>query len=902
MKEELPKVPSERSEHEPVTRIPTWQALMLEHSACALAFLDASSLCMGAVNPAFARMHGHTVEELTGRLLLDLWAPEARGEAERSLRLAQETGRHAFEARHVHRDGGTFPVLLDITGVRDGQEEAMGYVLSAFDLTRQKALEAALRESEQRFHRIIGIAREGIWTIDAESRTTYANPRMAEMLGYTVQEMQGMSMFEFMDEEGRQIAARNVERRKSGIKEQHDFKLKCKDGSALWSLMETSPILGPDGSYQGALAMVTDITTRVNAERELRRSEERLAMTLLSIGDAVISTDEQGRIDLMNPIAEKLTGCSQREARGRPLEEIFVIVSEGTRAPVESPVRRALGEGLIVGLANHTLLISRDGTERPIADSAAPIRDASHGISGAVLVFRDQTEERRRQDQLRQSEQRLREAQRLARLGSWEWDLRTHQVTWSDELYRIHGLQPRELPLTYDTFLAKFHPEDRQKSESALQASIQAVHPFSFDHRIIRPDGSVRVLHAQGGVGLDAQGKPARLMGTGQDITERKEMEGKLVLADRMASLGTLAGGVAHEINNPLSFVTSNLEFIMAELQQLFKGQHTQQVHELLEAIRESRHGADRMRRIVLDLKAFSRPGDEALVPTDVNKVIEFSIKITWNEIRHRARLVSDLGELLPVLASESRLSQLFVNLLVNAAQAIPEGNVDQNEIRLRTRGEGGRVIIEIRDTGRGIPPDVRQRMFDPFFTTKPTVGTGLGLSICHSIVTKLGGEIQVESQVGQGALFRVVLPAAPAVPAASRLEHEAPLPLARRSRVLIIDDEPMVGKSLRRLLGSEHEVEVLAHAGEAVARIRAGERFDTILCDLLMPEVSGMGVYRALSEAAPDQARRIIFMTGGAFTAEALEFLSQVPNPKVDKPIDFEALRVLLRKRTQER
>ncbi|HYO56271.1 PAS domain S-box protein [Archangium sp.] len=898
MLERPPKAPSERSEHEPVAQDPILRARMLEHSTVGLAFLGADSQRLEAMNPAFARMHGHTLEELTGRPLLELCAPEARDEVERNLRLVRETGRHTFEALHVHGDGSTFPVLLELIEVQDAREGPAGHVLNAFDLTRQKALEAALRESERRFHRIIETAREGIWTIDVESRTNYANQRMAEMLGYTVDEMLGMSMFDFMDEEGRLIAARNVERRKSGIVEQHDFKLKRKDGSALWTLMETNPILGPDGGYEGALAMVTDITARVNAERELRRSEESLAMTLRSIGDAVISTDEQGRIVLMNPIAEKLTGWSRSDARGRPVEEILVIVNEETRAPVESPARKILREGALVGLANHALLIARDGTERPIADSGAPIRDASNAISGVVLVFRDQTEERRHQDQLRRSEQRLREAQRLARLGSWEWDLHTHQVTWSDELYRIHGLQPQEVPLTHDSFLEKLHPEDRERVDSALMATARTAHPFAFDHRIVRPDGTVRVLHTQGDVFLDTKGKPIRLVGTGQDITERKEMEGKLMLSDRLASLGTLAGGVAHEINNPLSFVASNLEFISTELQTLFAGRHTQQVRELLEAIQEARHGADRVRRIVRDLKAFSRPGDESFGPTDVNRVLEFSIKMTWNELRHRARLVRELGEVPPVQASESRLSQVFVNLLVNAAQAIPEGNMEKNEIRLHTRERDGRVIIEIQDSGHGIPPDVRQRMFDPFFTTKPAVGTGLGLSICHSIVTTLGGEIQVESQLGHGALFRVVLPASPVATTASRLEHEAPPPPpARRSRVLIIDDEPMVGKSIRRILASEHDVEVIARAGEAIARISAGERFDAILCDLLMPDVSGMDVYQMLSEVAPDQVQRIIFMTGGAFTAKALEFLNQVPNQKVDKPIDFNVLRMLIRK-----
>jgi CheY-like chemotaxis protein len=267
---------------------------------------------------------------------------------------------------------------------------------------------------------------------------------------------------------------------------------------------------------------------------------------------------------------------------------------------------------------------------------------------------------------------------------------------------------------------------------------------------------------------------------------------------------------------------------------------------------------------------------------------------MAWNEIRHRARLEKAYGPLPEVEANESRLGQVFLNLLVNASQAIPEGAADQQVIRIATRTDGaGRAVVEISDSGPGIPPDVFPRLFTPFFTTKPVgVGTGLGLSICHRIVTGLGGDIVAESAPGKGALFRVVLP--PADVGASALGPVATkvAPASRRGHVLIVDDEAVLARSLQRALAHEHDVVVVTRAEQALARIAAGERFDVILCDLMMPQMTGMQLHDAIAPLAPDQAKAMVFLTGGAFTPEAQAFLGRVVNPRFDKPFDVLALR----------
>jgi PAS domain S-box-containing protein len=389
-----------------------------------------------------------------------------------------------------------------------------------------------------------------------------------------------------------------------------------------------------------------------------------------------------------------------------------------------------------------------------------------------------------------------------------------------------------------------------------------------------------------------------------RDVTSAKTAATQLMVSDRMATVGTLAAGVAHEINNPLTALTTNLELVSKQLEALARRPElAKHLAEIGEEIRDAVEATERVRLIVRDLKTFSRSEDETRGPVDVQRVLDSSLRMAWTEIRHRAHLEKRYAEVPPVNANESRLGQVFLNLIVNAAQAIPEGQADQNEITLVTRyGGGGRVIVEVIDTGPGIPPDVLARLFTPFFTTKAKgVGTGLGLSICQRLVTMIGGEIAVETQLGRGTTFRVTLPAATIAPTEAK-----PAPAAaaapRRGRILVIDDEEAIGRSVRRLLGGDHEVVALTQGTEALRRITAGERFDIILCDVMMPVMTGMDFYAELERSAADQAERVIFVTAGAFTPNARAFLDAVPAPTVEKPFDVAELTALINERLRQR
>jgi len=380
---------------------------------------------------------------------------------------------------------------------------------------------------------------------------------------------------------------------------------------------------------------------------------------------------------------------------------------------------------------------------------------------------------------------------------------------------------------------------------------------------------------------------------------ERSRLEQQLVISDRMASVGTLAAGVAHEINNPLCALMGNLEFVADDLDQLIQdiralaplGGPLARLVEIQRPLNEARDAAERVRAIVKDLKAFSRSDEETRGPVDVHRVIESTIRMAYNEIRHHARLVKVYGDVPLVEGNEARLSQVFLNLLVNAAHALPEGQADRNEIRVETKKRGDdRVVVEVKDTGAGIAAQALPRIFDPFFTTKPIgVGTGLGLAICHRIVTALGGEMEAESQPGAGTAIRAIFKVATGK--AVEPEVRPWVAARRRGKILLVDDEAVLGATVQRMLASAHDVVCLTSAREALERILQGERFDIVLCDLMMPDVTGMDLHLALSQEAPDQAEKMAFMTGGAFTSRAHDFLDRVRTPCIEKPFNSESL-----------
>ncbi len=381
-----------------------------------------------------------------------------------------------------------------------------------------------------------------------------------------------------------------------------------------------------------------------------------------------------------------------------------------------------------------------------------------------------------------------------------------------------------------------------------------------------------------------------------REVEQRHRMEAQLRRAQKLEALGRLAAGIAHEINNPLAFVIANLQYVRGALDapgaDLSRapgaGLAAAPLEELSAALAEACVGGDRIKQIVRDLKAFAQPHDESLAVVDVRPVLDFSLKMTAAELRRRAQVVTRFDEVPAVWAISGRLEQVFVNLLVNAAQAIAPGAVEQNQIRVTVRTMGDDVAVEITDTGVGIPAANLERIFDPFFTTKPVgVGTGLGLSICHSIITAFGGDLTVESEEGKGSTFRVLLPST----GRGEAGRAPALRLPEPARILVVDAEPTVGKAIRRVL-SGHKVQTADGGVDALA-LFAAHPFDLVLYDVETADLSPADMYQRLRELGLE--RRLVLTMAGALGATLAKLVAEAAIPCVDEPFDAGEIELLL-------
>jgi signal transduction histidine kinase/CheY-like chemotaxis protein len=466
-----------------------------------------------------------------------------------------------------------------------------------------------------------------------------------------------------------------------------------------------------------------------------------------------------------------------------------------------------------------------------------------------------------------------------AKYGTWEWDLATDESTWSDELYAILGLSPETALPGQAAYATALHPDDLARVAVALDRVRRDGARVELEHRVRTPAKTIKFVRLRAWRSPDGRCCHA--------LVEDAALHSPVT--DRLASVSAFAAGVAHEINNPLGYLSANLELIGAELD------HPDDAG-LETLLRDARHGIQRIHTVVRGLMTFSRIEPTHREPLDLNRVLEVAIGIAHGEIRTRAKLVRHFKPLPLVDGNAAQLGQVFVNLLVNAAQAIPAGHHTDHEITVTSYADSANnAVIEVRDTGRGVPRAVAAKVFEAFVTTKPAgSGPGLGLSVARNLVHVAGGDIYFESEPGR-TVFRVVLPSSERLPAATPPDPTPIVASDRRGRVLIVDDEPIFASSLRRLLGREHDIDVAHDGKQAFARIEAGERYDAIVSDLMMPGMGGVELFTKVSALAVEQAQRFIFVSAGS--PGAAEFLGRITNPWFDKPCDLGALQATIRR-----
>ncbi len=758
------------------------------------------------------------------------------------------------------------------------------------------------------------------------------------------------------------------------------------------SILIVGMMLGIGAAMIATLGMAWQRYAKKHYQAALQ-AEAQYRTTLMSVGDGVIACDGDGRVTLLNPVAEVLTGWLQDDARGKPLEEVFVIVNETTRLPVENPVTRVLREGVVVGLANHTVLITPAGAEFPIADSGAPIFDAQHRITGAVLVFRDQTVERKAEAALRQSNHLLVRAEEMANMGCWQFDFKTRTVWASPSARRIYGLNDEIW--TIEAAQAIPLPEYRDDLNRALRALVQNGQAYDVEFRILRPtDGAVVDIHSQAefsaeekkvfGVlqditarkraeatlresesryrslfqdnhavmwlidpedGRIVDANPAavryygwsreqlltmrisdintlspqeirevlesarsaqrnyfefrhrladesvrdvevisgpiqvggreRLYSIVHDITERKQAEERqeqlqvqLLQAQKLESVGRLAGGVAHDLNNLLSPILGYSDVLLMELPVTDK--RRDYVDYIIQA-------GIRARDLIRQLLAFGRKQTLVMETVDLNHLAAEFTQLLRRTVREDIAIELMPCPTLPMVRVDTgQIEQVIMNLVVNAQDAMPEGGrilIETAAIELDQEyaeshvgvTPGPFVVMTVTDTGFGMDAEVREQIFAPFFTTKEKgKGTGLGLATTYGIVKQHGGHIWVYSEPGQGTTFKIYLPAAesapepkvpdPAVPQASTTGTET---------VMVVEDNDMVRQLTVDILSRRGYV-VLEAAGGAECLRQLHELtvpLDLLITDVVMPEMNGKLLYKQVVQLIP--GLKVLYMSG---------------------------------------
>jgi PAS domain S-box-containing protein len=558
-----------------------------------------------------------------------------------------------------------------------------------------------------------------------------------------------------------------------------------------------------------------------------------------------------GLYTYISDVVEDLLGYKPEELIGKV--RYYELCPEPERAALlaaAAPIVQA--KSTFRDLENCAL--AKDGRVIWMSTSGVPLL----GIHGELLGFEgwdtDITERKQAELRLQDLSERLLLAKRAAGAGIWDWDVLENRLDWDDDLLRMYGVPPGRKADNYATWRDSVHPEDRVRAEEEVRLALAGEREYHTEFRILRPDGEVRHLKGNAIVQRDATGRPIRMVGMNWDITESKRMEAQFLRAQRMESLGTLAGGVAHNLNNALAPILVAVELI----------QHRGADPETLDLLRTIELSARRGVGLVGQIVSFARGVEGVRSLTDPGKILADLAKIVRDTFPKQ--IVLEVGippQLPPVLADVTQIHQVLLNLCVNAADAMPAGGRlilaaahQRLDARVAARIPEGRagdfVVLTVRDTGTGMAPEVLERIFDPFFTTKEVgKGTGLGLSTARGVVQSHDGFWQVESRLGEGSAFSVYLPVSSGRPAAPRASEPRMFEAlaGQGQRVLVVEDEAPVREIIvRALTMARYQVETAEHGQHALELIRSTpEPFHLIITDMMMPVMDGVAFLRGL-------------------------------------------------------
>ena len=837
------------------------------------------------VNDRALEAYGYTREEMLGMPLAALIPPGDLPSYQARLRKIQQKGTIVAEGFYQRKDGSTFPAEISGRIIKIEDKTYLQGIIR--DITERKEAEETLRESEENYRRSMDKSPLGIRIISGEGKVLYANRAVLDLYGLdSIKELRATPTKERYTPESYAEHQIRKEKRQRGehVLAEYEISIIRKDGQFRHLQVIRKEVLwNGKTQYQ---SIYQDITERKEAEEALREEEEFSRSLITSARDGVSVLDNRGVHIDVNPALCEMTGFLREE-----------LIGVGPPHPYWPPeqyeeIDRAFQKTTAGDFADVELTFMRKNGERfPVIVSPAWIKDQQGNVINYFATVKDITEHKRAEEALKQSEEKYRTILSEIYEVYYELDLAGNYTFFNDALCRQTGHSRKELMgMNY----RKYTPEDDWKSTyESFNWVYRTGKPMRWvplrniakDGRIVYTEDTVLPLRNE-------SGEVIGFRGVSRDVTERKmaeeerrQLELKAQITSRLASVGEMAAGVAHEINNPLTGVTGYAQLLMD------REDVPSDIRSDLAAIND---GARRVAGIVRTLLAFSRQTKPQQKLVDINELIESTLilrayHLRVNNIEVVTRLATDVLE---TVADPGQIQQVLLNLIVNAEM---EMKLARGKGKLTITTEKGHKTIKIcvKDSGPGIKPEVMDRIFDPFFTTREVgQGTGLGLSLCYGIVTEHKGKIYAESQPGKGATFTVELPVVteakllkPAKPVVKKSQKKV------KARILVVDDEQVIRDVINRVLtGEGYKVETVDNAADALKKIES-QKYKLILVDIKMPGMNGVELYKRIQKIDKSLGRRVVFMTGDMMGMDTEKFLSETKVAHIEKPFDAEQL-----------
>jgi len=849
------------------------------------------------LSPTFKRMFGYEDDELRNApaswqqiifaedLLLVFAAVNQHFQSHGQVPFSQEV-------RYHHKNGSTVWVICSgkvIEWDADGNPSRM--IGCHIDITNRKLAEQALQEKEERWQLALEGSNEGIWDWNLQTNAVFFSARWKEMLGYADHEIPN-----HLDEWALRVHPDDLEWVTQVIQDHFDGKtpfyqsehrVRCKDGSYKWILDRGKAIWDPDGQPVRMVGSHTDISDRRRLETERQQAEAQilalnnLQQAILNSADySIISTNAEGVIQTFNAAAQRMLGYTAAEVVGRATS---VLIHDGEEIQARAKLLSAkLGQEIAPGfdvfvantLQGNTCeaewsYVRKDGSHFPVFLSITALRDSQGEIIGFLSIAKDITQQKQMEAQLRQVAAHLATAQRIAHLGSWEMDLPTQAITWSEEVFHIFGWDPAGSTPVYDAVIQAIYPDDRDRVVTHIQQSVDRHQPMEQEYRLLRPDGSVRHILSRNETMLDADGDPIRLVGTVLDISDRKQaqealqetndqlMNANLELGRATRLKDEFLANMSHELRTPLNAILGMSEGLQ---ECVFGSLNERQLKAIATIERSGRHLLELINDILDVSKIEAGKLELSIGEVSISSLCDISLTfVRQMALKKNLCLTLQLGDRLNHLyADERRLRQILINLLNNAVKFTPEGGtitltVKRQIDQTRANASPSPCWIEfsIRDTGIGIAPEQLSTLFQPFVQIDSSLnrqysGTGLGLALVRRLTELHGGEVRVESEPGQGSCFTVRIPE----PICPVPDIAAPAPafsvdgLPRYPNVpiqsLIIEDSPTAAEQISRYLWELGIGVTVMVRGEGVLDLVVNTHVDLIILDILLPDRSG--------------------------------------------------------------